>query len=56
MIEFDNQREIVGANMKVVGVGGGGNNALDRMIEDGPLPIYRFCINEAANLIYVMVP
>ena len=35
MLEFDNEKEITGANMKVIGVGGGGNNAVDRMIDAG---------------------
>ena len=34
MLEFDNEKEIIGANMKVIGVGGGGNNAVNRMIEE----------------------
>lgn len=34
MLEFDIPQSIM-AQIKVVGVGGGGNNAVDRMIEDG---------------------
>ena len=34
MLEFDTEKEIIGANMKVIGVGGGGNNAVNRMIEE----------------------
>ena len=35
MLEFDIPRRNTMAQIKVVGVGGGGNNAVDRMIEDG---------------------
>ncbi len=35
MLEFDIPRSSNMAQIKVVGVGGGGNNAVDRMIEDG---------------------
>ena len=36
MLEFDDMtNEQVSARIKVVGVGGGGNNAVERMIEDG---------------------
>ena len=35
MLEFDILRSNTMAQIKVVGVGGGGNNAVDRMIEDG---------------------
>ncbi len=34
MLEMENERQ-AGANMKVIGVGGGGNNAVNRMIDDG---------------------
>ena len=34
MLELENEKSIIGANMKVIGVGGGGNNAVNRMIED----------------------
>ncbi|MGL5916008.1 MAG: cell division protein FtsZ, partial [Culicoidibacterales bacterium] len=34
-MSFDIQDENVLAKIKVVGVGGGGNNAVDRMIEEG---------------------
>ena len=52
MIEFDNQREIVGANMKVVGVGGGGNNALDRMIEDGLSGVEFIAVNTHRQVLF----
>ena len=52
MIELDNQREIVGANMKVVGVGGGGNNALDRMIEDGLSGVEFIAINTDSQVLF----
>jgi len=35
LLEFDIPRSNTMAQIKVVGVGGGGNNAVDRMIEDG---------------------
>ena len=36
MLEFDDtMNEQTSAKIKVVGVGGGGNNAVERMIEDG---------------------
>ena len=35
MLEFDIPRNSNMAQIKVIGVGGGGNNAVDRMIEDG---------------------
>ena len=38
MLEMENERGAVkqlGANMKVIGVGGGGNNAVGRMIDEG---------------------
>ena len=52
MIEFDNEREIVGANMKVVGVGGGGNNALDRMIEDGLSGVEFIAVNTDRQVLF----
>lgn len=52
MLEFDNEREIVGANMKVVGVGGGGNNALDRMIEDGLSGVEFIAINTDKQVLF----
>ena len=36
MLEFDfNEKDLDTAKIRVVGVGGGGNNAVQRMIEDG---------------------
>lgn len=52
MLEFDNEREIVGANMKVVGVGGGGNNAIDRMIEDGLSGVEFIAINTDKQVLF----
>ena len=34
-LEFDQAQPVDGARIKVIGVGGGGNNAVDRMIEAG---------------------
>ena len=52
MLEFDNEREIVGANMKVVGVGGGGNNAIDRMIEDGLSGVEFIAVNTDKQVLF----
>ena len=35
LYEFDTTPENCSANIKVIGVGGGGNNAVNRMIENG---------------------
>ena len=52
MLEFDNEREIIGANMKVVGVGGGGNNAIDRMIEDGLAGVGFIAVNTDRQVLF----
>ena len=52
MLEFDNEREVVGANMKVVGVGGGGNNAINRMIEDGLSGVQFISINTDKQVLF----
>lgn len=52
MLEFDNEREIIGANMKVVGVGGGGNNAVDRMIEDGLSGVEFIAVNTDKQVLF----
>ena len=52
MIEFDNQGQVVGANMKVVGVGGGGNNAIDRMIEDGLSGVEFIAVNTDKQVLF----
>ncbi|MEG1828129.1 MAG: cell division protein FtsZ, partial [Cellulosilyticaceae bacterium] len=35
MLEIYMENQCQGAQIKVIGVGGGGNNAVDRMIEEG---------------------
>jgi len=52
VLEFDNEREVVGANMKVVGVGGGGNNAINRMIEDGLSGVQFISINTDKQVLF----
>ncbi len=48
MIEFDNERDTI-ANIKVIGVGGGGNNAVDRMIEAGVEGVEFIAVNTDAQ-------
>lgn len=48
-IELENDVNIDGARIKVVGVGGGGNNAVDRMIEAGVDKAEFICINTDAQ-------
>ena len=52
MLEFDNEKEIVGANMKVIGVGGGGNNAVNRMIEDGLAGVEFIAVNTDKQVLF----
>ena len=49
MIEFEIDKEQV-AQIKVVGVGGGGNNAVNRMIEAGLKSIEFISINTDSRL------
>lgn len=48
MIEFDNEKELV-AQIKVIGVGGGGSNAVNRMIENGVKGIEFITVNTDAQ-------
>ncbi|MDA3732475.1 cell division protein FtsZ [Niameybacter massiliensis] len=45
MLEFCMENECQGAQIKVIGVGGGGNNAVDRMIEKGLASVDFITIN-----------
>ena len=52
MLEFDNEKEIIGANMKVIGVGGGGNNAVNRMIEENMGGVEFIAVNTDALALF----
>ncbi|MCQ2495125.1 MAG: cell division protein FtsZ [Lachnospiraceae bacterium] len=45
MIEITNSETNTSAKMIVIGVGGAGNNAVDRMIEDGVQGVEYICVN-----------
>lgn len=56
-IDLENENYIDGARIKVVGVGGGGNNAVDRMIEAGVEKAEFICVNtDAQQLANVKAP
>lgn len=48
-IDLEDNTIIEGARIKVIGVGGGGNNAVDRMIEAGVTKAEFICINTDAQ-------
>ncbi len=48
----ENLGAVVGANMKVVGVGGGGNNAVNRMIEDGLQGVQFIAVNTDKQVLF----
>ena len=48
-IGLEDNTVIEGAKIKVVGVGGGGNNAVDRMIEAGVTNAEFICVNSDAQ-------
>jgi cell division protein FtsZ len=48
MLEFDTFRDQY-ATIKVIGVGGGGNNAVNRMIEDGVEGVEFIAVNTDAQ-------
>ena len=48
----ENLGAVVGANMKVVGVGGGGNNAVNRMIEDGLQGVEFIAVNTDKQVLF----
>ena len=52
MLEFDSTNEVIGANMKVIGVGGGGNNAVNRMIDDGLSGVEFIAVNTDKQVLF----
>lgn len=48
-IGLEENTTIDGARIKVIGVGGGGNNAVDRMIEAGVTKAEFICVNTDAS-------
>ncbi len=56
-IDLEENNTIDGARIKVIGVGGGGNNAVDRMIEAGITKAEFICVNtDAQQLSSVKAP
>ena len=56
-IDLEENTAIDGARIKVIGVGGGGNNAVDRMIEAGVTKAEFICVNtDAQQLASVKAP
>ncbi|MDD6485282.1 MAG: cell division protein FtsZ [Clostridiales bacterium] len=56
-IDLEENNTIEGARIKVIGVGGGGNNAVDRMIEAGVTKAEFICVNtDAQQLSNVKAP
>ncbi len=56
-IDLEENNTIEGARIKVIGVGGGGNNAVDRMIEAGVTKAEFICVNtDAQQLATVKAP
>ena len=56
-IDMEENTTIEGARIKVIGVGGGGNNAVDRMIEAGITKAEFICVNtDAQQLSNVKAP
>lgn len=56
-IDMEENTTIEGAKIKVIGVGGGGNNAVDRMIEAGITKAEFICVNtDAQQLSNVKAP
>ena len=51
-MNFENANDVVGANMKVIGVGGGGNNAVNRMIEDGLTGVEFIAVNTDKQVLF----
>jgi len=51
-MRLENSSEVVGANMKVIGVGGGGNNAVNRMIEDGLSGVQFIAVNTDQQVLF----
>ena len=56
-IDLEDNTVIEGARIKVIGVGGGGNNAVDRMIEAGVTKADFICVNtDAQQLAHCKAP
>ncbi len=56
-IDIEESTTIEGARIKVIGVGGGGNNAVDRMIEAGVTKAEFICVNtDSQQLSSVLAP
>ena len=56
-IDLEENTVVEGARIKVIGVGGGGNNAVDRMIEAGITKAEFICVNtDAQQLSAVKAP
>lgn len=56
-IDLEENNVIEGARIKVIGIGGGGNNAVDRMIEAGVTKAEFICVNtDAQQLSNVKAP
>ncbi|MFA0815652.1 MAG: cell division protein FtsZ [Anaerofustis sp.] len=51
--EFDTTENLCSANIKVIGVGGGGNNAVNRMIENGLRGVTFYAINTDSQVLAV---
>ena len=51
-MKFESASDVVGANMKVIGVGGGGNNAVNRMIEDGLTGVEFIAVNTDKQVLF----
>ncbi len=51
-MRFESANDVVGANMKVIGVGGGGNNAVNRMIEDGLQGVEFIAVNTDKQVLF----
>lgn len=52
MLDFDVELEQF-ANIKVVGIGGGGNNAINRMIDAGLKGVEFIAVNTDAQALYL---
>lgn len=52
MLELENKGQITGANMIVIGVGGGGNNAVNRMITDNLAGVQFIAINTETQALF----
>ncbi len=51
--EFDTTQNLCSANLKVIGVGGGGNNAINRMIENGLHGVTFYAVNTDSQVLAV---